>query len=220
MVNDWTHSLSADISSAEDHFTAVPDQWITDCRPDKTTDEWSCHTMYMPTATLRMTEILAISHPLRGRLPRSGWQTTKRAACRHPSYLLAMRRRSSVHVVHRAAGAALLREHGHFVHVQHAVIGHCARHLHVMAFMSFDRIGIRDSNDFLVLVGDEHGLFTGFDALFRAGRVFGVGALGAALGIADLAVPGHVFRRRQHSHADQTEPDYQEHSFCHCRTSC
>src|SRR5271157_3031644 len=91
MVNDWTHSLSADISSAEDHFTAVPDQWITDCRPDKTTDEWSCHTMYMPTATLRMTEILAISHPLRGRLPRSGWQTTKRAACRRPSYLPVVR---------------------------------------------------------------------------------------------------------------------------------
>src|SRR5271157_3716802 len=70
-----------------------------------------------------------------------------------------------------------------------------------MAFMSFDRIGIRDSDHLLVLVGDEHGLFTGFDARFRAGRVFGVGALGAALGIADPAVPGHVFRRRQHSHA-------------------
>src|SRR5271157_5345106 len=67
-----------------------------------------------------------------------------------PFVLASCATRSSVHVAHRAAGAALLREHGHLVHVQHAVIGHGARHLHVMAFMSFDRIGIRDSDDFLV----------------------------------------------------------------------
>jgi hypothetical protein len=61
---------------------------------------------------------------------------------------------------------------------------------YVMAFVSFEGIGVIDGQDFVVPIGDDHGRGAAFDTFLGAGGCAGVGALGSALGIADPTVDG------------------------------
>ncbi len=61
---------------------------------------------------------------------------------------------------------------------------------YVMAFMSLEGIGIVDRQNLLVTVGDDDRLGAFGQALGHTGGVVGVGAFGAAHGIADGAIYG------------------------------
>src|SRR5437763_7872915 len=65
-----------------------------------------------------------------------------------------------------------------------------AGHGDMMAFMSFEGIGIFNAVDFLISVADYHRFFSSSDALFRAGFGSCVRAFGPAFGIADPTVHG------------------------------
>jgi len=64
---------------------------------------------------------------------------------------------------------------------------------YVMAFMSLKGVAVFDGQDFVIAVGDHNRTGAGFEAFLGASSGGGIGALGAAFGIADPAIYGLGF---------------------------
>src|SRR3954466_1187821 len=70
-------------------------------------------------------------------------------------------------------------DHFDLIDVQ-AAVHHRTGDLHMVAFMAFDGVLVMDSDDFLLVVGDQDGLGAAPDAGLGARFALGVRALGAA----------------------------------------
>src|SRR5271157_2469656 len=73
-----------------------------------------------------------------------GYDSGEKGGISRPLLARSVTPASMLHVVHRVARPALLREHGHLGHLQRAVVVHLACHLHVMPLMALHGIGICD----------------------------------------------------------------------------
>src|SRR5579862_3290906 len=82
-----------------------------------------------------------------------------------------------------------LLHHFDAVDVDH-VSRNCAGDGDMMAFVSSEFVGVVDGKDLVIAIGDDDHLLPGADALLGTGNVLIVGALGAALGVADVSVDG------------------------------
>ena len=80
---------------------------------------------------------------------------------------------------------------------------------HVMAFVSFQGIGVIDGQDLVVAVGDDDCRGAAFDAFLGTGGCAGIGAFGSALGVADPAIDSLGLcpcrRRRDTATAETTQ---------------
>src|ERR1700674_38315 len=85
----------------------------------------------------------------------------------------------------------------------------------MMSFMSLQYIWIVDGHDLLIAIGNDHRFRALSQALGHAGGVASIGALGAAHGIAHVAIHGRglVSRRGYRNHEEQNRDGSTTHQY-------